>query len=163
MKRNIITMVLLAIFSLVCVSCGGGGDDPVLPDTPNQPEPGGDTPAPVDNTFPDPQWENAVRGIEGTFSGSMTVYLSVPEEATQVAVFCGDECRGVAYKESVADCKSVWIGLVHGNDGDVLTFKYYAAASRFMYRTDATATYKGETAYGDIDNPVQVSFTQVTR
>lgn len=142
-------MVLLAIFSLVCVSCGGGGDDPVS----------SDTPAP----FPDPQWENAVRGIEGTFSGSMTVYLSVPEEATQVAVFCGDECRGVAYKESVADGKSVWIGLVHGNDGDVLTFKYYAAASRFMYRTDATATYKGETAYGDIDNPVQVSFTQVTR
>lgn len=159
MKKHIFKIALLAIVSLLSISCGGGGSDSPEPDTP-----------PVDNKFPAPQWESDARIIENKYEGSMAVCLSLDEpllaasaSTDQLAVFCGSECRGVAYREDLGGGKYVWIAMVHGEDGDVLTFKYYAAATQFMYTTTATATFTKDTQYGNVDNPVTVTFTQVTK
>lgn len=166
MKKHIFKIVLLAIVSLLSVSCGGGGSDSPEPDTPPVTPP--ETPA--DNTFPTPQWESDARSIANKYEGNMTVCLSLTEpllaastSADQLAVFCGNECRGVADREDLGNGKSLWIGLIHGVDGEVLTFKYYASATRFMYTTNATVTFKADTQHGDVDNPVAVTFTQVTK
>ena len=166
MKKHIFKIALLAIVSLLSISCGGGDSASPEPDTPPVTPPE----TPVDNTFPTPQWESDVRIIENKYEGSMAVCLSLDEpllaasaSTDQLAVFCGSECRGVAYREDLGGGKYVWIAMVHGEDGDVLTFKYYAAATRFMYTTTATATFTKDTQYGNVDNPVIVPFTQVTK
>ena len=166
MKKHIFKIVLLAIVSLLSVSCGGGGSDSPEPDT----QPVTPPERPADNTFPAPQWESDARSIENKYEGSMAVCLSLDEpllaasaSADQLAVFCGSECRGVAYREDLGGGKSVWIAMVQGEDDEILTFKYYAAATRFMYTTTATVTFKKDTQHGNVDNPVTVTFAQVTK
>lgn len=183
--KKLATIILAVALGLSLVSCGGGDDGPSTPqtpqtpstpDTPNTPNTGGEDPSTPDEpqtptypTFAAPEWENEARGVENRYDNDMTVYVVLPADLAQsetsgdqIAVFCGSECRGVAYREQLAADKYVWIAMVHGNDGESLTFKYYSATSRHLYQTTAAIPFQGDTQYGNADAPETLSLTIVT-
>lgn len=175
--KKLIMIVLAASLCLTLTSCGGGDDAPTS-DTTTQPPSSNDseeedsqdseaTPSPVYPEFDAPQWDAA--GIENKYDNNMTVYVVLPDSLAstahsddEIAVFCGDECRGVAYSESLGNGKSVWMAMVYGNDGDALTFKYYSASSRHLYNTGSTISFSGDTQYGNVDAPVALSLVIVS-
>ena len=91
------------------------------------------------------------------YSVSMTVIASIPDYIAknaqlgdELAVFAGDQCRGVGKK--VGD---VYYIMVDGTDNEnpTLEFRYYSAGNRYMYRTNNTYQFKANGMIGTVEAP----------
>lgn len=176
MMKKLITIFFAATLCLALTSCGGGGDDAPAQTNPpgsnqgnndpgqsdpSNPEPVGPE-TPVYPTYDAPQFK--ADGMENKYDNNMTVYvvlpdnlLSEPVSGDELAVFCGEECRGVAYRELLSDNKYVWMAMVYGNDGDALTFRYWSKAKGYMYNTAPVVMFKADESYGNPDNPMTLA------
>lgn len=170
MKKNILyTLLLLIVFSLVGVSCSkGGNDDPITPDPPvvNPDNPDPPTP-PSYPTFDSPNW--FVSNVSA-FEHTMTMFVVLPDSlisgeqpADKLAVFDGDDCRGVADRIEVSSGKYVWISIIYGNNtSDALSFKYYSSKTKYMYQSVSSKPFLIDGMIGTIDNPEEIGMNIVT-
>lgn len=168
-KKILYTIMLLTGFSLLGVSCGGGEDEPITPKppvvNPNKPDP--PTP-PSYPTFDSPNW---LLPNVSAFEYSMTVSIVLPDSlingeqpADKLAVFTGDECRGIADRIEVSSGKYVWVAMIYGNNtSDILSFKYYSSKTRYMYQSSSTKTFAIDGVIGTIDNPEKIGMNIVTK
>lgn len=166
-KNSLYTLVLLFGFSLLGVSCSKDNDE--LPDKPDTPITNPDEPkTPTYPTFDNPNW--IVNGTS-SFEYTMTVSMVLPdslrndEQSTdKLAIFSGDDCRGVANRISVSNDGHVWLVMVYGNtDTNVLSIKYYSSKTKYMYQSATTKTFVADGMIGTIDNPETVGMNIVTK
>lgn len=167
MKKNVLyTLVLLIGISLLGASCSKHDDG--LPNTPNTPIIKPDEPqTPTYPTFDNPNW--IVNGLS-SFEYTMTVSVVLPDSlrndelsTDKLAIFSGDDCRGVADRISVSNDRHVWLAMVYGNtDTDVLSIKYYSSKTKYMYQSATTKTFVFDGMIGTIDNPETVGMNIVT-
>lgn len=167
MKKNILyTTLLLIVFSLMGVSCSKGGDDE--PIVPNPPVVNPDVPNPPSYpTFDSPNW--FVSNIS-TFEHTMTVSVVLPDSLVsgeqpvdKLAVFVGDDCRGVADRIEVYAGRNVWMAMVYGNNtSELLSFKYYSNTTKYMYQSNTTMNFIVDGTIGTIDSPKTIGMSIVT-
>ncbi len=161
--------MLLIGFSLMGVSCGGGDDDPITPNPPvvNPDKP--DPPMPPSYpTFDSPNWSvSNISEFEHTMSMSVVLPDSLIEgeqPADKLAVFVGDDCRGVANRIEVSSGKYVWLALVYGNNtSDNLSFMYYCSKTKYMYQSVSSKPFVIDGVIGTIDNPEKIGMNIVTK
>lgn len=171
MRKNILYTILLLIgFSLMGVSCSKeGADDPITPnppvvdpDKPNPPMP------PSYPTFDSPNW--FVANIS-TFEHTMTVSVVLPDSlingeqsSDKLAVFAGDDCRGVAERIQISAGRNVWMAMVYGNNtSEVLSFKFYSSKTKYMYQSTTTMPFVVDGTIGTIDSPQTIGMGIVTK
>lgn len=162
-------MGLLIGISLLGVSCGGGDDVPITPDQPvvNPDTPDPPTP-PSYPTFDNPNW---VVSYVSSFEHTMTMTVILPDSlitgeqpADKLAVFAGDDCRGVADRIEVSSDKYVWLAMVYGdNTSDDLSFKYYSSKTKYMYQSVSSKPFVIDGLIGTIDNPEKIGMNIVTK
>lgn len=171
MRQNILyTFLLLIGFSLMGVSCSkGGDDDPITPDPPVVNPDNPDPPMPPSYpTFDSPNW--SVSNVSA-FEYTMTVSVVLPDSliggeqlADKLAVFAGDDCRGVADRIEVSSGKYVWLAMVYGNNtSDNLSFKYYSSKTKYMYQSVSLKSFVIDGMIGTIDNPEKIGLNIVTK
>lgn len=163
-------ILFLTGFSLLGVSCGTDGeDDPITPNLPVVEPDKPDPPIPPSYpTFDSPNW--SVSNVS-TFEHTMTVSVVLPDSlinveqpADKLALFTGDDCRGVADRIEVALGKYVWMAMVYGNNAtDVLAFKYYSSKTKYMYQSAVSMPFKIDGNIGKIDNPEIIGMNIVTK
>ena len=152
MKNIIILLSLMAM--MLHVSCCGGNKKSV-------PEP--DSP-----TFEAPKWSvtnsNAYECSMSAIVVLPSALLTYESDTDELAVFCGDECRGVAKRIKVDSKTSVWMLLIYGkgNDNELLYFKYYSSHNKFMYKDTSYITFEEDEKYGTVDNPFILSMQKIT-
>lgn len=171
MRKNFLyTLLLLIGFSLLGVSCSkGGDDDPITPDppvvNPDNPDP---PTSPSYPTFDSPNWSvsNA-----SSFEYTMTMAVALPDSliageqsADKLAMFAGDDCRGIADRIEVSSGKYVWLAVVYGNNNsETISFKYYSSKTKYMYQSSSTKPFAIDGVIGTIDNPEKIGMNIVTK
>lgn len=168
MRKNILyTLLLLIGFSLWGVSCSKGGDDD--PITPDPPVVNPDPPMPPSYpTFDSPNWSVS---NTGSFEYTMTMAVALPDSliaveqsADKLAVFAGDDCRGIADRIEVSSGKYVWLAVVYGNNNsETISFKYYSSKTKYMYQSSSTKPFAIDGVIGTIDNPEKIGMNIVTK
>ncbi|MBQ5662986.1 MAG: hypothetical protein IIV19_00975 [Bacteroidaceae bacterium] len=83
--------------------------------------------------------------------------LSYENEADELAVFCGSECRGTAKRIQVDAVTSVWAILIYGSGNESLYFKYYSSHNKYMYKDATYLMFEDNDKYGTFDEPVILS------
>lgn len=152
------------------VSCSkGGDDDPITPDPPvvNPDNPDPPTP-PSYPTFDSPNW--SVSNVSA-FEHTMTMSVVLPDSliggeqpADKLAVFTGDDCRGVADRIEVSSGKYVWLAVVYGNNNsETISFKYYSIRTKYMYQSVSSKHFVIDGVIGTIDNPEKIGMNIVTK
>ncbi len=171
MRKNILyTLLLLIGFSLMGVSCSKDTDDnPITPDPPvvNPDNPDPPTP-PTYPTFDSPNW--FVSNISA-FEHTMTMSVVLPDSlnggeqpADKLAVFAGDDCRGVADKIEVSSGKYVWVAMIYGNsNSEAMSFKYYSSKTKYMYQSVSSKPFVIDGMIGTIDHPEKIGMNIVTK
>ena len=167
MKKSVLyTALLLIVFSLMGVSCRKDGYIDSL--APNPPVVNPDVPnSPSYPTFDSPHW--SVSNISA-FEHTMIVSAVLPDSivsgeqpADELAVFVGDDCRGVADRIEVSVGRNIWMAMVYGNNiSEVLSFKYYSSKTKYMYQSTSTTPFKGDGTIGTIDSPQTIGMRIVT-
>lgn len=163
MKKLFILSFAIAT-ALFMGSCGGGDDapsTPTNPTNPTNPDPVKPT-EPVYPTYDTPTWQNQEIQTKPKYEVSVSAYVTLPDSLVstlndndQLAVFSGSECRGFATRDKLAANVYVWSMLVSGKTGDVLTFQYYSATSKHMYKSENVLTFnENEKSFGNVDNPI---------
>lgn len=162
-------VLLLIGFSLCGVSCGSGEEDE--PITPNPPSSGHDQPKPPTPpsypTFNSPNWY--ISDIS-SFEQTMTVVVSLPDSLAngelttdKMAVFAGDDCRGVADRIEVSPGINLWMAMVYGNNAsEPLSFKYYSSKTKHMYQSASTLPFTTDGTIGTVDSPQSIGMCIVT-
>jgi hypothetical protein len=117
-------------------------------------------------TFEKPDW--SVANSE-SYEYSMTAIVTLPSsllpyenDADELAIFCGSECRGTAERIQIDAETSVWALLIYGNSNESLYFKYYSSHDKFMYKDASYLMFEDNDKYGTFDEPVILSMTIVT-
>lgn len=169
------TLKVLPLLGVVVlfVSCGGSDDT-----TPSSPSPQEEVV--VYPTFDDPAWSTASIPVT-TYEKSASMWLTLSTELTsnmtvpsinsgqapstnsiqaqdRLAVFCGDELRGVFEYNSKAEA---WVALVYGNskDKESFTVKYYQSSTRHMYQSTTLSFTINDTQFGTADKPVTIALS----
>lgn len=108
-----------------------------------------------------PKW--SVVNCDG-FEYNMSAIVLLPQmlrsmesDNDELAVFCGEECRGTAERMQINSQKSVWMMLVYGDNEDELYFKYYSHHNKSMYVDTGYFVFDGNGKYGTVDEPVVLS------
>ena len=165
MRKIFFCIVLfLTGFSIGNVSCSNSDDELI---TPNPPVMDPDIPPPSYPTFDYPNWSvlNCNR-----FEHSMTISVVLPDSlineeqpADKLAVFVGDDCRGVADRIEISTDKHIWMAMVYGNNtSEVFYFKYYSNKTKYMYQSNKTMLFIVDGTIGTIDSPQTIGMSIVT-
>lgn len=91
------------------------------------------------------------------YSVTMTVIAEIPDHLEQVAqsrdelaAFTGEECRGVANKVG-----NLYYIMINGTEEEVsqIHFRFYSAATQYLYRTNTAIPFRANEMLGTIENP----------
>jgi hypothetical protein len=116
-------------------------------------------------TFPAPVWDVN----PAMYSVNMTAVVKLPsnlEEYAQaddrLAAFVGGECRGVGEVVETSGRKLYFV-TIHGtaDDESTVSFQYYSARNRYLYRTDELFAYEADKMFGTVDEPEILTFSIV--
>ena len=108
---------------------------------------------------------------EGLYSGSTTIVAVVQIDGVEqytnqmeVAVFCGDECRGTAMTMEIPfNNRYEALINVYGEDNDELTFKAYSHADGTEYEPDPVVSVLfSDDGAGTLLSPMEINFTEST-
>lgn len=117
-------------------------------------------------TFPPPGWK---ADESGRYPATMTAVVALPpalaqgiSTGDQLAAFIGDECRGVGSLVKV-ESKDLFFLLIRGlaDEQSLVTFKYYHAAKKHLYRSGADLRFLVDAVWGTAANPKLLALTQV--
>lgn len=110
---------------------------------------------------PPPEW--TVSDV-GTYSSSMTIVVTVPEElmseanegTDQISAFIQGACRGVGTMVDAGSKGREFFIMVHADASEnaMIAFKYYCAHQSRMYATGVFLPFKEDGTYGSVDGPV---------
>jgi Secretion system C-terminal sorting domain len=106
----------------------------------------------------------SVNPHEFEYNGVINVQISsdtdINRAGYELAVFCGEECRGIA---EILDYSEAFGGIYHSvmvysNElsGDELSFKLYDKENSHIIDTDLTLTFTADMVIGDFIDPVQI-------
>ncbi len=110
-------------------------------------------------TFPPPAWS---ADTTGTYPLSMTAVLRLPDNlqanlraGDELGAFIGEECRGRGVVVQ-AGGDPVFFVLIRGTASEtgMVSFRYYASGSRYIYRTGDVMAFAVDGNYGTVDGPV---------
>lgn len=87
---------------------------------------------------------------------SMTAVVRIPDElqlyantADKIAAFIGEECCGVGQLITINNQPAYKMVLKSaGTPAEGVSFRYYSATNTYLYKTDSTIPFQGESAYG---------------
>lgn len=108
--------------------------------------------------FPPPSWENKVTG---QYTHSMTAVVKLPDDlrqayqaADELAAFIGEECRAVAEPVEATGNRLFYL-LIQGDAAEPgkISFRYYSAASSYIYTSDNLLEFTSGGTYGTPDQP----------
>ncbi len=151
--KNIIIFASLIMTLLLQVSCSS--DDKKSVEQPNYP------------TYDTPKWSVA---NSNTYEHSMSAIVMLPSalqpyenDNDELAIFCGDECRGTAERIKVNSQTSVWMMLIYGtdNNNEMLYFKYYSSNEKMMYKDTSHINFENDEKYGTFDDPFILSLEKM--
>ena len=115
-------------------------------------------------TFPKPNWKI---NDPGRFFSTMTCIVAldpaahvVPTEEDEIAVFYGDDCRGVG---KLIDGNYYITVNGDGEETENMMIKFYDADRKHMYVTEAYLTFIADRIYGSHEHPEIVPIELVTK
>lgn len=117
-------------------------------------------------TFDDPAWKASDINVV-TYEKTASAWLALGKElvpdmspSDRLAIFCGNELRGVAEYNSAA---GAWVALIYGNSSDkeTLVVKYYNAKKKHLYQSAPLTFSINDTQFGTADNPITIALTVV--
>ena len=92
----------------------------------------------------------------------MTAVVTLPDNikgkqqsGDKMGAFINNECRGTATLVNVSSTNAVFFVMIHGTSSEVgkIQFKYYSAATEYMYETFEFLDFKMDGNYGTADTP----------
>ncbi|MGM9804644.1 MAG: Ig domain-containing protein [Muribaculaceae bacterium] len=106
-------------------------------------------------------WEDI---LNSSYPHDMVVYANVrhngelPGENTIIAAFCGNECRGFGYRDTINDITyytfRIWSPLTYG---ELIEFYVYDRTDYRLVKLDYSVVFDGET-HGTLSNLIEISY-----
>lgn len=113
--------------------------------------------------FPAPEWK---LDATGAYPYSMTAVIAVPGtikstpgSSDMLGAFVGAECRGIG-TQLMVNGKPLYYVMIHGTASEQpkLQFRFYDAASKYLYASEASFDFSVDASLGSPDDPLSPAF-----